>query len=172
VPLFTLIGTITGVLLTQSGNLLAEHLRRKADRATRWDKDKATAYLDYQRACRELLHLRVWPADPAAPPSPTEPPLTALFRRNEELTNLSHQRVSIAANEAAAKAHHLARTIEDIRESTRRGPAGAVQEEAADGYAAARRDLATSLEAFAVVWRRDLGITAPYTAGSDALDSA
>ena len=168
IPLFTLAGTISGVVLSQGGNLLNEHLRRKADRAARWDKDKATAYLDYQRASLELMRLRVWPIEPAAAPAPVEPPLTALFRRNEELTNLSHQRVSVAANEVAARAHHLARTIEEIRETTQRGPAGALADDAADRYAAARRDLATSLRQFAVTWRQDLGITAPYTAGLDA----
>jgi hypothetical protein len=168
IPLFTLIGTITGVLLSQSGNLLNEHLRRKADRAARWDKDKATAYLDYQRAALELMHLRVWPTEPAVAPALIEPPLTTLFRRNEELTNLSHQRVSVAANEVAAKAHHLARTIEEIRETTQRGPAGAMPDDAGRRYAAGRRDLAESLQQFAVTWRQDLGITAPYTAGLDA----
>lgn len=167
IPLFTLIGTITGVLLSQGGTLLSDHLKRKAERAARWDKDKVAAYLDYQRAGRELMRLRVWPAEPTATPAPTEPLFGALLRRNEELTSLSPQQVGAAANEVAAKAHLLVRTIEEIRETTRRGPAGAVPDQAELQYAEGRRDLDASLQRFVVTWRRDLGITAPYAAGLD-----
>lgn len=172
IPLFTLIGTITGILLTQGGNLLNEHLKRKAERSARWDRDKAATYLEYQRACLELLRVRVWPAEPAVAPAAVEPLLTGVFRRNEELTALAHRRVSLAANEVAAAAHRLARMIEEIRETTSRGTGGAIRDDVETRYATARSELAGALERFAVTWRRDLGITAPYTAGLDAGASA
>ena len=160
VPTFTL----AGVLLTQAGNIVADQLRRRAERSARWDKDKATLYRTYQTGCKELLRVPVWPAEPTDPPAPIEPALATVFERNEELSDLAHRDVTVAANAAAAAAHHLARTIEDIRRTTRRGPGGAVDGEAGARLAEARRRLGSAVDSFAVVWRRDLGITAPYTA--------
>ncbi len=167
-PLFTLLGTSVGVVLTQGGNLISDRLRRKAERAERWDKDKVRDYLDYQRAARELIHLRVWSVEPTGLPDPIEPVLTTLFDRNENLTALTHGRVSDAANDVAAAAHRLTKVITEIRDSGHRGPAGIVPGDAANHWAASRRELAESLRQFTLSWRQDLGITAPYTAGLDA----
>jgi len=161
IPLFTL----AGALLTQTINIIADQLKRRSERLTRWDKDKTALYQAYQRDCTRVLRVPVWPTDPTAPPPPAGPLLVTLFDRNEELPGLSHRTVTAAANTAAAAAHELVTTIEDIRRTTRRGPAGAVDDAAGVRLAEARRSLAAAIDAFAVAWRRDLGITAPYTAG-------
>jgi len=157
--------TLAGALFTQAINIVADQLKRRSERSARWDKDKTALYQAYQRDCTRVLRLPVWPADPTAPPPQTGPLLVALFDRNEELPGLSHRAVTVAANTAAAAAHELVTTIEDIRRTTRRGSAGAVDPAAAVRLSQARRGLVAAIDAFAVAWRRDLGITAPYTAG-------
>lgn len=151
--------------MTLGWNTFAEQLRRRADRAARWDPDKRTSYLGYQRAGRELLQLRVWPDEPSGVPAATAPPIDALFDRNEELAYLAPGPVTIAANEVAARADELAGAIAEIRATTGRGTGGAVDPAAVERWDRVRRELALALDRFAEISRRDLAITAPYAAG-------
>jgi hypothetical protein len=140
----------------------AGRLRRNEERGARWEPEKMDLLSELTATGDQLLGLTVWPGERTAAVEPPRPLAVAFDRRTGRYAMRAPAAAAELAYATAAKAFAFADVIEDIRDTTTRGPHGTMDEPSRKRHQQAARDLAEALDRLIVAGRRDLGVKGPH----------
>jgi hypothetical protein len=159
-----LVGPVIGVMLT-----LVVSGRR--DARSRFGDEKRTVYADFLSACTRLRDTRVW-APGSVPGEDTGPVLQQVRGSAMHAVLVAHRDVGRALAAVISAAEQLTTTIEDIRQSSKPGHQGAMDERQRPRYENALSTLSAALNEFTREARRDMNVRTPMAdpfppAGSD-----
>lgn len=169
-PLFTLLGTLGGVLITlvgalwvdrrqgarEAGTRAAEHRRESR---FRWVAHKRELYSRHLVACRDLAALPVWPPVPQVAPDPVEPLVARIAETVAQIDLVADGEVVDRARATATAAQALATDVTAIRAGSKPGHQGQIEARLRDGHRRVAAAFTAALDAFLAAARRDLDVS-------------
>jgi hypothetical protein len=115
-------------------------------------------YSEFLAACDDLRDIEVWPSERGTEPSPSNAPFVQVRQAAQRAAYVAPTEVRARLTEATGAAEALAATIEDVRGTTKRGHAGAVDDRVRSRLDEARDSFNIAVDAFVIASRKDVGI--------------
>lgn len=154
-PLIALVGPVIGVVLTL-------YVTGRRDARSRFGDEKRTVYADFLIACARLRDAAVW--SPVSEAGDDTGALLRQIRGTAMHTVLTaHRDVGRELADVLAAAQQLAAVIDAIRQSSKPGHRGAVDQRQRGRHEAAVTALSIALNQFTKAARLDLNVRTPMT---------
>lgn len=168
-PLFTLIGTLTGVVLTTVGAIWLDHRRsqREAEArsteyqretAFRWVRDKKDIYSRHLKSCYDLRDSTVWPKNRTLAPEPAHPLVDRIAQSATEIELITDHSMTESSRKTVTTARALADHIHDIQHNSKPGHQGRIDENYRQEYLRTLNEFTTAVSEFGESAKRDLDV--------------